>query len=162
MAEPDTPTGPTPTVARRTAILAKAADNPLIVLMLLGQLGVGGLSLSSLFGRADEKELREQWEQAQAEESADAEARQAASTCARDAKDTRDEVAKLALAVGGLSKRVDDVFAFQGEIHEGMRAAFKVFSVALKVTPPESTRAAEELRAKALLRYQRTLSEQDQ
>lgn len=143
-------------VARRSSALwSKVAENPLLVMLLVSQLGIGGVSLGSAFSRPSEAELRARWEAARVEAIADADARAAATKCADDAKATSENVIKLTTEFGALSKRVDDVFAFQGEIHEGMRAGFAVFGRALKVTPPDPTPAAIELRAKSLLRYQR-------
>jgi len=154
VAEPDTPTGPTPVLARRTSLLSAATSNPLLVVMLLSQLGVGGATIGSIFSRPSESELRERWQADTERDSADTAARVAATKCAADAAETKLAVDALALDVRGLSLRVDDVFAFQGEIHEHVNGAFSVFGRALKVTPPPTTPAAAELRAKALLRYQ--------
>lgn len=157
VAEPDSPTGPTPALARRSSALwSKVAENPLLILMLVSQLGIGGVSLGSAFSRPSESELRDRWEAARVEDAADAEARAAATKCAADARVTSENVTNLTAEFHSLSRRVDDVFSFQGEIHEGMRAAFAVFGPALKVKPPEPTPAATELRAKSLLRYQRS------
>jgi hypothetical protein len=127
----------------------------MLALLLVSQLGIGGVSLGSAFSRPSEAELRDRWEAARVEDAADAEARAAATKCAEDAKATSANMALLTDSFDELSRRVDDVFAFQGEIHEGMRDGFVVFAPALKVKPPELTPAAIELRAKSLLRYQR-------
>jgi hypothetical protein len=156
VAEPDSPVKPTSDAARRSSALwGKLAENPLVVLMLVSQLGIGGATLGSAFSRPSESELRLRWEAARVEDVADADARAAATKCAADAQVTSENVTDLTKSFNALSKRVDDVFAFQGEIHEGMRSGFVVFGRALKVAPPEPTPAAIELRAKSLLRYQR-------
>lgn len=128
----------------------------MLVLLLVSQLGIGGVSLGSVFSRPSEAELRARWEAARVEDAADADARAAAAQCAKDAKAAGESMTDLTLEFDALSRRVDDVFAFQGEIHEGMRDGFAVFGRALKVAPPDPTPAAVELRAKSLLRYQHT------
>jgi len=156
VSEPDSPIAPTPPTARRSSALwGKLAENPLLVMMLVSQLGIGGATLGSTFSRPSESELRDRWEAARAEDAADADARAAATQCAADSREASKNIANLTKSFDALSRRVDDVFAFQGEIHEGMRVAFAVFAPALKVKPPEPTPAAIELRAKSMLRYQR-------
>lgn len=155
MAEQDAVSTSTPPSARRSSPLLRGlTSNPLLLFVLLSSLGTGGVSIASLSTRPSEEEIRDQVKRDIEAEAAEQRVRSEVVALGPRLDTIDKRLSELETGVAGCNRRGDEHFAFQGEIYEEMGKAFGIFGRALKVDPPPTSAAAEDLRRRALSRYQ--------